>query len=180
MRLEINCDASLTFKVSLRATWLLNMFPGRTMVASFLSYWLSVMMSDITAAQALSWRGRDEGKTSSPFQTVISANGKTDDHLVESVAYGPRSSSLGAQQIESEDVLDTSLDSLLLNIRERSTLRRTSWRSLAHQKRIFQYVFQEIWLLPSGFKSRSEKLFKAWRRWRRTCQRYVLHQPPLS
>lgn len=96
------------------------------MVASFLSYWLSVMMSDITAAQALSLRGRDEGKTSSPFQTVISANGKTDDHLVESVAYGPRSSSLGAQQIESEDVLDTSLDSLLLNIRERSTLRRSS------------------------------------------------------
>lgn len=41
------------------------------MVASFLSYWLSVMMSDITAAQALSWRGRDEGKTSSPSNSHI-------------------------------------------------------------------------------------------------------------
>lgn len=94
----------------------------RTMVASFLSYWISVTMGDITAAQALSWRGRDEGKTSSPFHVVISANGKTDGHLVEPVAYGPRSSSLGKQRHKSEDILDTNLDSLLLNIRERATL----------------------------------------------------------
>lgn len=102
------------------------MLSERTMVASLLSYWLSVMMGDITAAQALSWRGRNEGKTSSPFQIVISTNGKTDGHIVESVAYGPRSSSLGVQQVESEDFLDTNLNSLLLNIRERSTLHRTS------------------------------------------------------